>query len=229
MNFEKSVLDDRIEDFLDGRLSEVENMEFKEQLKTDKELDRLYRQRIALAAAWTKAKRYEETRHSISQIIRKTKSDKKARYFMWSAAASLLIILSVSGIVVFNRFPTMPNEFVGTGQGIETQVVPRIKYAEEKVSIHFMGELKMLAPINNKRCSRNDSIVFTWSSNVDAETNITIDNQKDGKTVYREKIKVNAKKFVLEKNFLPEGEYQWFIEGFPEKGTFNVVSTENQK
>lgn len=229
MNFEKSELDDRIEDFLDGRLSEVEKEEFLEQLKTNKELDRLYRQRIAIGNIWAKAKRYEETRQSVSQIIRKAKSGKKNRFFMWSVAASLLIILSISGIDLFNHYTTSPTEIVSTGQGHETQVVPHIKYAEEKASIHFMGELKMLAPNNNKLCNRNDSIVFTWGSNVDAESNLTIENQKNGKTVYREKVKVNAQKYVLEKDFLPEGEYQWYIEGFPGKEKFNVVSPINQK
>lgn len=229
MNFEKSELHDRIEDFLDGRLSEVEKLEFLDHLKTDIELHRLYRQRITLGATWMKAKKYEETRHSVSQIIRTAKSDKKSQYFMWSAAASLLIILSVSGIVMFNRYPTTPSEIASTGQGTETQIVPYIKYAEEKASIHFKGELKMLAPIKSKLCYRNDSIVFAWNSDVDAETNLTIENQKSGKTVYREKVKVNAQKFIMEKNFLPEGEYQWFIEGFPGKEKFNVISNQNQK
>ena len=226
MNFEKSELHDRIEDFLEGRLSEEENIEFREQLISDKELYRLYRQRIAIGITWMKAKKYEKTRHSVSEIIREVKSDTKNKLFIWSAAASIFILLSVSGIVIFNHYPATQIGMAEKSQGVETPVVPHIKFAEEKASIHFMDELKMLAPINNKTCNRNDSIVFTWLSKADAESNIIIENQNTGKTVYREKIKINSGKFVLEKNFLPEGKYQWSIEGFPGKEKFSIVSSE---
>ena len=89
-----------------------------------------------------------------------------------------------------------------------------------------MGELKLVTPIQNKLCNRNDSIVFIWNSDVNAETNLTIENQKNGKTVYCERIKVNAQKFIMGKNFLPEGEYLWYIEGFPAKEKFSVTSSE---
>ena len=108
-------------------------------------------------------------------------------------------------------------------------MIPQIRQAEEKASIHFMGELKLISPALNKLCNRNDSIVFLWNSVVDAETNFIIENQKNEKTVYREKIKIAAKRFVIEKEFLPEGEYQWYIEGFAGKAKFKVVSVEKQK
>ena len=226
MKFDKSELHDRIEDFLEGRLSEAENLEFKEQLSSDKELDQLYRQRIAIGKTWMKAKEYEETRDSVSEIIREAKSYKKNKLFIWSAAASMLVLLSVSGIVIFNRYPATQTGMADKHQGAETPVVPHLKYAEEKAAIHFLDELKMLAPINNKTCNRNDSIVFSWLSKADVESNLIIENQNTGKTVYREKIKINSGKFVLEKNFLPDGKYQWFIEGFPGKEKFRVVSSE---
>lgn len=228
MNFEKSELRDRIEDFLEGRLSEAENKEFREQLSSDKELDQLYRQRIALGTNWMKAKKYEETRHTVSEIIREAKSDKKNKLFIWSAAASIFVLLSVSGIVIFNRYPATQTGIVGKSQGVETPIVPHIKFAEKKASIHYLDELKMLAPINNKTYTRNDSIVFSWHSKADAESNLIIENQNTEKTVYREKIKISSGKFVLEKKFLPEGKYQWFIEGFAGKEKFSVVSSENK-
>jgi len=227
MNIGKTEFHDWIEKYLDGKLTEEENTRFRELLLTDPELAEQYQIRIKLAENWTKAKEYGNTRQSIAATIREAKLEKKNRLFVWSIAASFLILLSISGIVIVTDRISKQVPIANNAEGIESPVVPQIKYAEEKASIHFKGELQMLSPIKNKLYNRSDSIVFAWKSEVDAETNLTIENQKNGKTVYREKIKVNAQKFVLEMNFLPEGEYLWYIEGFPGKEKFRVITSEN--
>ena len=223
MNIEKTDYHDWIEKYLDGQLTEEESGKFRELLTTDPLLSQQYQIRIKLAENWTKAKEYGNTRQSIAKTIRKVKSEKRNRLFVWSIAASFLILLSVSGIVMFSN---LNGDQIPIVKNTESPIVPRIKQVEEKASLHIMGELKLIMPIQNKLCNMNDSIVFIWNSDVDAETNLTIENQKMGKMVYREKIKVNAQKFIMGKNFLPEGEYLWYIEGFPAKEKFSVTSGE---
>ena len=229
MKIEKTDYHDWIEKYMDSQLTEEENSKFQELLLTDSELAKQYHIRMMLAKNWTNAKDYGNTRKLISESISEAKSEKKNRLFAWSIAASFLVLLSVSGIVVFTNRTGKETTIARNSNETESPIVPQIRQAEEKASVHFMGELKLNSPVQNKLCNRNDSIVFLWNSVVDAETNFIIENQKNGKTVYREKVKLNAKKFVLEKNFLPEGEYQWYIEGFPGKEKFKVVSGEKQK
>jgi hypothetical protein len=222
MNFEKSELHDRIEDFLDGKFSEEEKIEFLEQMKTDKELERQYCQRIELAGNWVKAKKYESAHNQVAELIREEKSQKKNRLFVWSIAASFLILVSISGIVMFTGQPDKQSSLANNSKGVETPLVPQIKQAEEKAYIHIMGTLKLIAPIKDERYNRSDSIVFKWETNAEAETYLFIGNQKEGKTIYREKIKLSDKRFILDKNFLPQGQYTWSIEGFESKEKFQV-------
>jgi len=229
MNLDKKDYHDWIEQYLEGKLTEEENGQFQEMLITNPELAEQYQIRIKLAENWIKAKEYGEIRQSIAGTIKIAKSEKKNRLFAWSIAASFLVLLSVSGIFVFTNRTGKETTIARNSKESESPMIPQIRQAEEKASIHIMGELKLISPILNQLCNKSDSIVFTWNSDVDAETNLTIENQKNGKTVYREKIKLNAKKFVLEKNFLPDGEYQWSIEGFPAKEKFKVVSGEKKK
>lgn len=229
MKLEKEDYNDLIENYLERNLTEQENKRFQELLSTNAQLAEQYRIRITMGNYWANAKEYGETRQSIAEVIRKTKSDQNKKMFFWSIAASFLVLLSVSGIVMlsdqnFNQAPVVKNS-----NESEVPLVPQMKQAEEKASLHIMEQLELISPIRNKLCNRNDSIVFIWNLDVDIETNLTIINQKNGKTVYRETIKLNARKFILEKNFLPEGEYQWYIEGFPPKEKFSVISAEKQK
>lgn len=223
MNFEKSELHDRIEDFLDGKFSEEEKIEFLEQLKTDKELERLYRQRVELAENWVKAKKYEGVHNQIAELIREEKSHKMNRLFVWSIAASFLILVSVSGIVMFTSQPGKQPGLADNAKGTETPLIPQIRQAEEKASINILGELKLITPIKNGLCSRADSIVFKWETDAETETYLIIGSQIDGKTIYREKIKLSDKLFILDKNFLQQGQYTWSIEGFMDKEKFQVV------
>lgn len=225
MNFEKSELYDKIEDFLDGKFSKEEKIEFLEQMKTDKEMERQYRQRIELAGNWVKAKKYERTHNQVAKLIREEKSQKKNRLFVWSIAASFLILISISGIVMFNSQPVKQSNMANNSKGAETPLIPQIKQADEKASIHIMGTLKLISPIKDEQYNRSDSIVFKWETDAVAETYLFIGSQKDGKTIYREKIKlsVGLGLFVLGKNFLPQGQYTWSIEGFAAKEKFRVV------
>lgn len=224
MNFEKSELHDRIEDFLDGKFSEEEKIEFIEQMKTDKELERQYRQRIELAENWVKATKYESTHTRIAELIREEKSHKKNRLFVWSIAASFLILFSISGIVMFTNRPDNQSNLANNTKESQTPLIPQIKQAEEKASMHIVGELKLITPIKNELCNKADSIVFKWETNAEAETYLIIGNQKDGKTIYREKIRLSDKLFILDKNFLPQGQYIWSIEGFASEEKFQVFN-----
>ena len=224
MNIDKTDYTDWIEKYLDGEITEEENARFKELLLSDPEFAKQYQIRIMLAANWGTAKEYGKTQRFIAENIRKARYEKKNSLFVWSLAASFLILLSVSGIVMFTdnirKSEIIAKNTIETG----SPLVPQIKQAEEKGSLYIMGELRLAEPIRNRLCNRNDSIVFTWTSDVVAETNLVIENQKTGTVVYRERIKVDARKFTLGKNFLTEGEYIWYIDGFLGKETFRVVS-----
>ena len=229
MNNNKTDYHDWIEQYLDGKLTEQENERFRHSLASDPELALQYQIRIKLAENWAKTKEYGSTRQIISETIREAKSEKKNRLFAWSIAASFLVLLSVSGILVLTGPGSKQAQMANNDEKTESQYVPQLKQAEEKASVFFMGELKLISPVQGKLCNKNDSIVFLWNSDVDAISNLTIENQKSGKTIYREKIKIAAKRFVLEKKILPEGEYSWYIEGFQVKEKFKVILGENKE
>jgi peptide subunit release factor 1 (eRF1) len=222
MNRENTDLHDQIEDFLDGKLSEKEKIQFLKLLETDKELETLYHQRLELAENWVKAKKYEGTRNIVSELIREEKSKQRNRLYVWSIAASFLILVSISGIVMFTGQSEKQSNLANNSKGAENPMVPKIKQADEKAKMHIMGKVKLISPIRDEIYSKLDSIIFKWETDADAETYLIIGSQKDGNTIYREKIKLSEKQYVLEKNFLPSGKYFWAIAGFPVKEKFSI-------
>lgn len=229
MKIEKVDYHDKLEYYLDGKLPEDEETKFQESLLNNPELSEQYRIRILLAKNWTKAKEYEITKQSIAQIIREAKSRKKNWIFVWSVAASLLILISVSGIIIFTSKSALQTPISKNTESSKTQFSPQIKFAEEKALIHINGKLKMISPIKNKLFRMNDSIIFTWYTDVVTKSKIIIEDQKNGKTIYRNSIELNTLKFELKNNILPEGDYLWYIEGFPEKEKFKISSSKNLK
>lgn len=227
MNIEKADYHDHIENYLDGKLTEEEDIKFQESLPNNPELSEQYRIRILLAKNWVKAKEYENTKQSIAQIIRDAQSRKKNWIFVWSIAASFLILISVSGIIIFTGKSDIQAPISKNTESSNTQLIPQIKYAEEKASLHIAGKLKMISPIKNKLFRMNDSIIFTWNTDVVAKSKIIIEDQKSEKIIYRNSININALKFKLKKNTLPKGEYLWYIEGFPEKEKFMISSSKD--
>lgn len=228
MKSETADYHDLIENYLEGNLTEQENRRFQELLSTNAQLAEQYKIRITMGNHWAKAKEYGETRQSIHETIVRTKMIKKNRLVAWSVAASLLVILSVSGIVLISDHENNLSGITLNSDETGIQAVPQIKQAEEKASIHIMGHLKLIKPNKSMSCNGSDSIVFKWESDSNSQSHLIISNEKNEKIIYREKINLVDNQFILEKNFLPAGKYTWKIEGFDSKEQFEVIHPDRQ-
>ena len=211
---------DRIESYIDGSLTANEKERFEEDLKTDKLLAGEYAERVRIASAWQKATIYAGTKKEVSDAIRNERSTFKRRMANYSIAASFLIIATLSVTLFFSRDANPPGQVATNKEGT---ITPRIKIPEEKASGGEIAKFVLLFPAGGIACSRNDSLVFHWSPALADSSFIIIGNEKSKNLVYREKLEPGKISFKLDRHFLPVGEYNWQVEGFPEKQKFRVV------
>jgi hypothetical protein len=217
---------DEIENFLDGKLSEEEKILFYTKLETDTKFKTLYQQRIALAESWGKAKKYEKTYLEISGVIRTQKLKNRNTRYLWSIAASVTLLISIASVVMFSNHKR-DLEFANNSKGSETYANPKMNQIEEKASLYIIGKLDLISPILDQSYSYSDSITFRWHADSNTESFLVIISRSNGKQVYKHKLKISAKQFVLKEGILQTDQYEWFIEGFPAKGKFSIRDTKN--
>jgi len=212
---------DRIESYMDGSLTASERERFEEDLKADKILAGEFEYRKRIAFTWQKAKIYAGTKKEVSDAIMNERSKSKRRIAGYSIAASFFVITFLSVVLLYSRVGNHPEHVVDNE---EETITPRFKIPEEKASAGTIAKFVLLFPAGGIACSRNDSLVFHWSPALADSSFIIIGNEKSKNLVYREKLEPGKISFKLDRHFLPVGEYNWQVEGFPANEKFKIIN-----
>ncbi len=210
---------DRIENYLDGKLPPDEIKKFQEELTTDPLLAEEFEQRKKIASLWNRSRDFANTRKEVADAIVQEKARIRRRIAEFSVAASVLVILTVSSIVILNKKVTN-NQMANSRQEL---VTPGFKQPEEKGSYGEIRKMVLLHPVNDTVCSRKDSLVFHWSPALADTSFILIENINTRNTVFREKLNAGKNSFKLESHFLPVGNYFWQIGNTMERAGFKVT------
>jgi len=215
--------DEVIEKYLDGSLSPEELSIFEEQLKTDNVLSEALRFRKSIGKSWSNAVKYGQTKEEVRVAIKKAVRGKRIRIYRFAAAAVITgVILITGGLLVFqNNFEDF--RFAKLFGNKDQISGPQIMDQEEKASFGKLDSLIFVSPISDKKLTNNDSVIFCWKPGLPNATFIVIKSAKNNSVVYKEKIIQGRHFFYLENNFLPAGEYWWYLEGFKTKGYFKIV------
>lgn len=219
--------DELIDKFMEGSLTDPEITYFNEWVASDPEFEKLYYERVKLKEVWVKAYNLEKTRAEVSSAIRRRKTLRNRQIISLAAAASILILIGIPSFLYFNgnsEHQSIPSNQIASLDSIhETEITPQFKSIEEKASFGKVDTIRLILPIHNNIYKNSDSIIFRWTPVLSDSTVITILNGKNGNAVFKEKVAKGKDQFILEKEFLPEGQYEWYLDGFPEIGKFNIV------
>lgn len=217
-----------IENYLDGKLSEPEQSEFHDKRINDPDFDRLCNEQTKLRNEWRKAGQLHQTRIEVADSIRKEKNRKRKILYTWATAASILLIISISGVMYWNVNTNHQPSFTGQNKEYNSEtydsVSPQFKEIEEKASFGTADTLMLLGPVNNQECKISHYIVFRWKPALIDSTNIVIKSLKNDNVVFREKIGPGNLSFILEKGFLPVGDYVWHLQDTKGTAQFRVIS-----
>lgn len=219
--------DEWIENFIEGNLTDLEKDYFKEKIASDPEFAKLYNERLKLKEAWVRAYDLEKTRVEVSSAIHREKTNKKRQIISFAAAASILLLIGIPAILYFNgnfdRQSINSSKIASLDSIHEISATPQFKRVEEKASFGKADTISLILPIHNNSFKSSDSVLFRWSPALKDTTLITILNEKTRNAVFKEKVAKGKDQFILEKGFLPEGQYEWFLDGFSEIGKFIVI------
>ena len=91
---------DRIDDFLDGHLSENEQLQFIEEIEKNKDLKELVEEKRAIRNMVSSHLSAKETREYLDGITLTEDSRSFYAHHLWKIAAALITVLAVAGIIV---------------------------------------------------------------------------------------------------------------------------------
>jgi hypothetical protein len=215
--------DEVIEKYLDGYLTAEELKEFEEQLKADRGLSEALNFRKTIGESWKNALKYDRTKYEVRVAIEKTARDKRILVYRFAAAAVITgLILFTGGIFIFQNTPDYFK--FAKRQGNSDQISgPQFNEQEEKASFGKLDSLIFVSPMLEKPLTNSDSVIFCWKPGLPSSSYIVIKSVKNNEVIFKEKIIQGRHFFYLENNFLPPGEYWWYVEGYKTKGYFKIV------
>jgi len=215
--------DEFIEKYLDGSLSPEELTEFEEQLKSDSSLAEAVIFRKSIGKSWKNALSYDRTKEEVRIAIEKTVREKRIRIYRFAVAAVITGIIVITGGLFFYQNNSEYFKFAKLFGNKEEISGPQFMEQEEKASAGKLDSLIFVSPLLEKPLSNSDSVIFCWKPGLPKASYIVIKSVKNNEVIFKERIIEGRKFFYLENNFLPPGEYWWYVEGFKSKGYFKIV------
>jgi len=160
---------------------------------------------------WNDSKRYQETREEVRNALRKSNEMPhiipfyRQRYF--AIAASIIILIGISVILIF----IIQKPFSDSGKDNLTHGKDTtLKLHMDKPDAKARQEIY------------SDDILLQWPNRYDTTTHLVILDAQNGKTVFRTEIKPLQQKFLIPKNILKQGKYDWYIGDKQQKRTLII-------
>ena len=169
-----TTYDDLIEKYLEGSLSEAERKDFEEQLKSDKLLSEKLSERQMIQKAWIKIDQHDKVKRHVAQLIRIEKNTIQSRKTRWLAAASLILLISISSVIFIRYNPKGDERNFQAGNkgstGKKSELIIRgqkneIRKFGSSDSIHKESSRAHYLPKDGKTFISADTITFSWPKN----------------------------------------------------------------
>lgn len=205
----------RIEDYLDGKLTQQENSEIKERLVTDSEFAKLYAFRLKLRDDLQKAKHYENTRKQVSSAIKREQNQSR-RLVIYAIAAGLALLVAIPGIyTMVNRTETTVAETDSTSTEVyEPQTSQPNEVASDGQYIPELSKMKVT--------QTNDSVIFEWEPSLEKPSKLVILSLLDFDEALSIAVESHTQRMALPSENLPAAKLVWYIEGFAGKDTIEI-------
>jgi hypothetical protein len=213
-----------IEDYLDGKLNEKEKMQFQRRLESDPELAKLYNFRLQIKDDWQRAQQYVDTKQQVASTIHKVKHEKR-RKIIYTVAASLALLIVISGVFTLLNRSYKPSQMAGTKSDTlnEKSYQPQIKEPESYAdSGHYYRE-GVPEKLSLSFSVENDSLIFMWQPSLKKELKLVIVSSKNEKELFTKQLPPFSRQMVIHRKELPAGKMIWYIEGFAERDTFKLT------
>lgn len=208
----KENINDLIEKYFDGQLSQEEEKLLLDQVNRDKGEEAAFKFRKKVQDDLKKAAQMSRARQQVKGSILNYK--RKRRYNRYYAiAAGLALLLAIPGIfTIVNRSDA--DKFASGDQDNVEVFQPEIKQPEEYAnSGEYTEDISLISEI------KNDTLYLSWQPALsDTSTLILLGINQKGKN-RTEKIQPNANTFVLSTSDLSAGRYFWYIEGYRPRDT----------
>ena len=212
-NLENDI--DFIEKYLEGSLSENENIAFQQRLAKDAEFDDIYHKRKLLQESFIEATVRVNIKKAIRSAIAEEKRRSKTRQRIWLAAATLIILATFGSLLIYNSFNNMPENQFATEQN-PSEKGDREATQRKSNNMEEYGNLDKVvrkesvdgfSPDEFTTLKANDTIIFNWPSSPN-ERYFAIYNDNGG-LIKEETIEENSIGFKLLPGILKPGTYYW--------------------
>jgi len=213
-----STIDDLIEKYLDGTISEAERELFDQRLKNEPVLSEKLSQRILIQKSWLKSAQHNQVKQHISRLIKIEKQRLKSDSRIWLVAASLIVLFGISSLLIFQNsqkqndreflaWSKNPNKNFRITQGQQNEVK---KYgALDSTRIHKEMADQDYLPANGAVFQVTDTIIFRWPvTSLKEKLVIFDDNWSKVKEVLLPK---SVMEYRLNPSTLKSGIYTWIL------------------
>jgi len=223
---------DLIENFLSGKLSNAEMMNFETRVEEDHEFARKLRLRKAFPSLFNAAGEDEINQQvpDISEVIKSKTKEKllKTRYIVWSIIIVLIAVTLVYFIIIrSNRsgqeitghepsvknveqtFNQKPVALTMTPALSETQLVETKVLHETKPAVHRSVEL--ITPADSMVINRGSEIFFRWRQETDSFTRICIVSDISDKIIWWRGIAPGIREYNIPANNFRPGKFFWYV------------------
>jgi len=210
-----------MEDYLDGSLSVSEQAAFNKRLGTDKAFAKTFELRKSMPGFFKDAEEMESVRLEVGTAIQQEKAMIFGinRYWVFSAAASILIL-----IAVFITLQFAENKNGDTGQMAKTEARDQLEtdeppnYANKKIVV----DIELISPVEMQVFQVGQPIRLQWKSLLTYQAEILITTSSFDKIDYRQSVRLSDTFFDVPGNKLKPGTYRWCLMDTIYNGSFRI-------
>lgn len=215
-----SEYNDLIERYLDGTLTDTEEVLFEERLKTDPILSKMLSSRIMIQKTWVKDGQHKQVKAHINHLINIEKQEHKSRSNTWLVAASLIGLLGIGSLFFVQHTRNQNDREFLAGD----KILNRDK--SEKFIQGQQNEIKKYGSVDNVETNKtvadsrylpadrsvylaSDTISFIWPASIIKERLIIFDEK--GSKVTEVTLEKDAVEYKLLPSTLKPGSYTWTL------------------
>ena len=210
-----------IENYFDGNLSDSEQKDFETRLINDKAFAKVFKLRKSMPGFFNEFEEMESVRSEVNTAIRKEKAMIFGinRYWVFSVAASILILVAVFITIQFSQ-----NQNGDLDQITKTETQDKLKtdhpptYANKKI----VADIEIVSPVEMQVFKSDEPIRLLWKSYLRYQAEIIITSSSFDKIDYRRTVRLSDTFFDLPKNKLKPGTYRWCLMDTIYCGSFRI-------
>jgi len=221
MNDENTRL---IEDYIDGTLSQEQNISFEQRLKSDKDFAYNYNSRLRASKLWLDADEYKTTHDSIRRIIKNENRSffTRNRYYIFSVAASIIVLMGIYLLVNdTNNNGIKQNQYSNTNDKAVTFTSDKPNILTSIDSVNSSAVL--ISPKNGDAFIKDSAVTFVWSSNSNLDDTLFICSSLGMTIQLKLRIDLSDTAYTIKYPQLNAGKYLWYISDSTNYEEFNVT------